>query len=579
MSGRRAKEQRKKQEQYVQGKDILTGVDDWRLTTRETYLGNPNVKAAYVKKELTVEQGIELYRCANSVEYFTENYVKIINIDDGIVPFKPYDYQRELLNNFQDCRFNIALQCRQSGKSTTAAAYMLWFALFHRAKSVAILANKESLAIDILDRINLMYCGLPFFMQQGATALNKKSISFENSSTIIAAATGSTAIRGKAIALLFLDEFAFVENDIEFWSSVYPTISSGKESRVIVTSTPKGARGKFYQLYQESIEGLNDFRSIDVKWDRVPGRDEAWKEQTIKALGSESQFKQEYENSFIGSAGGLIAMKKYELLQFKTPIEEIDDSMQIYEHPKENHNYVGTVDCAGGLGQDSSVITMFDVTSIPYKIVAKYKNNMISPLVFPYTIQSVCTQYNEAYVLVEQNTEYGGQVSYILYYDIEYENVIMTSPSNKDSGVRVGGGGSKQIPAIKMTKAVKGVGCSNLKTIIENDRLILNDLDTISDLGTFVENGTGSYAADSGCHDDTCMTCVSFAWLIKQNWFVDMYENNVVEDLTKDNEYMGGAIPFGVIHNAVQEMRSSEIIEEITSLYGNNSSFGDINRG
>ncbi len=531
--------------QTVPKKDILTGVEDWELNSKECYIGKPMIKAAYISKPFTNDQGMELLKCQNSCLYFVKNYCKIINIDEGLIPFTPYDYQCDLMELFEDNRFVISNQSRQSGKSTTTAAYLLWFALFNSSKQVAILANKEASAIEVLDRVNLMYSGLPFFIQQGATTLNKKTIEFENNSKIMAAATGSDSIRGKAIALLYLDEFAFVENDIDFFTSVYPTISSGKTSRVIISSTPNGKRGKFYQIFSESENGTNAFKNITVKWDRVPGRDEAWRLETIKNIGSESKFLQEYECQFNGSANGLIAMKHFEQIQFRTPIDEMDH-LRVYESYKEDHKYIATVDCAGGLDQDYSVITIFDVTEIPYKIVAVYQCNTISPLTFPYTIQSVCTSYGECPVLIEGNTEYGGQISYILYYDIEYENVIMTSPSNKDAGVRVGGGGKKLIPAIKQTKATKGVGCANLKTLVENGRLILNDNETISEIGTFVAKTNGSYSAEQGCHDDTVMTCVIFSWLVKQDWFKDEFDTDIVKNLATDDNVMNGLLPFGI---------------------------------
>jgi len=524
--GRRNKEKRKAAPVHPK-KISVPGVSDWSMTLKECYLGNPTVKIAGISKRFTKPQIAEIIKCSRSVEYFTMNYCRIISIDEGEVPFIPYDYQIELLKKYQDNRFVITVQARQSGKTITTAAYILWYALFHSQKTIGILANKEAQSKEILLRITQMFQGLPFFLQQGATELNKKSISFENGSRILASATSSSAIRGMSLSLLYLDEFAFVADDVNFFSSVMPTISSGKESKIIISSTPNGQRGMFHKLYTQAERGLNEYAFMNIKWDRVPGRDETWKISTILSMsGNVSQFEQEYCNNFQGSEGALLSMEYYQTMSFFNPIRNIGDFLNIYEEAKKDNKYIGVVDCAGGEGgaADSSVIQIIDVTQIPYKQVAMYRNNKISPLLFPYTVVSVCEQYNSCPVLIENNHRVGGTVSYAVYMELEYEGCLTTSP-DKIRSKRIMG--RNAVPGIEINKKIKAIGCSNLKTLIENDRLILVDETTINEIGVFVDNKKGSYAADQGCHDDTISPFVIFGWLTKTDWFLDYYNTNI----------------------------------------------------
>ena len=522
----------KKRRQFVTEKNVIVpDVSDWKLTLKQCYLGNPTVKLSGVRHPYTKQQIREIIRCKNSVEYFAENYCKIVSVDDGEVQFIPYDYQRELLGKYQDNRFVITLQARQSGKTITTACYILWYALFHGEKTIGILANKEAQAKEILHRITGMYQGLPFFLQQGAEELNKRSIGFENGSRIIAAATSSSAIRGMSVSLLYLDEFAFVADDVSFFSSVMPTISSGKQSKVIISSTPNGARGMFYKLYSQAEEGHNEYVYMNVKWNRVPGRDEAWKISTIASMsGNISQFKQEYENSFLGSQGGLIDMAFFETMFFRNAVEEIGEFLKIYEKSKPTNKYLAVVDCAGGGGgdSDSSVIQVIDVTELPYRQVATYRNNGISPMLFPYTIVSVCEKYNNCPVLIENNHRVGGTVSYSVFHVLEYPGCLPTSP-DKIRSKRIYG--KNAIPGIEVNNKIKSIGCSSLKTLIENERLILVDETTIHEIGTFVANNSGTYEADDGCHDDTVSPLVIFSWLTQTQWFDDYFNISVVEDI------------------------------------------------
>lgn len=258
------------------------------------YNGNPHVKGDGVQQNFTAHEIVEYQRCMADVGYFCEQYVKVIHLDHGLVPFKLRGYQQSMVQHFTDNRFNIVLACRQSGKSITSVAWLLHYVIFNPDKTVGMLANKGATAREMLSRLTLMLENLPFFLQPGCKVLNKGSIKFSNNSQIIAAATSGSSIRGLSMNVIFLDEFAFVQNANEFYTSTYPVISSGKDTKVIITSTPNGVGNMFYRLWEGAIQKTSEFKPFTIKWSDVPGRDEAWKKQTI-ANSSELQFNQEFE--------------------------------------------------------------------------------------------------------------------------------------------------------------------------------------------------------------------------------------------------------------------------------------------
>lgn len=533
-------------------------VEDYHLYIDETYLNNPHVKRAYIKKQFSPEQAKEIVKCMMDPIYFSKCYVKIRTTDGDLVNFVPYEYQEAMIRSMMLNRFLAALLARQAGKTTVVSSFILWFALFNDNKDIAILANKGDQAQEIISRIQLSYENLPFFLQQGVRVWNKRSIVFENGSRIFSASTSSSSIRGRACALVYIDEAAHIENDFEFYESTYPVISAGKQSRVIMTTTPKGARGMFYKIFTEAMEGLNTFVPFKAIWSDVPGRDDKWEKETRENT-SDSQFEQEFNVKFLGSSGTLIPNKILEQLVFRNPIKETD-TMKIYEKPDENKIYFAVVDCAEGLELDYSVITVFDVTQIPYKIVAKYRSNTISPLLLPYTIVSVCEEYNKCPVLVESNNDVGGQVTYILYYELEYENVILTATDTKGRGAKASGRKAK--PGVKTTKKIKNTGCSNLKTMIENEKLDIVDDDTILELGTFIRKEE-SYEADSGCTDDCVMTLVLFAWFCKQEFF-DEYTSSDFQKSIFDSgveQMMEDILPFGFHVTGIEESPYEQIYQ------------------
>lgn len=472
------------------------------------YLGNPRVKRDGIEQSFTKEEVKEYARCMSDPAYFIENHMMVTHPDRGLIPFEPYPYQREMFKIFNENRFSVVLACRQSGKSISSVGYILWYANFHADKTIAVLANKGATAREMLSRITLALENLPFFLQPGCRALNKGNIEFSNNSEIIAAATSGNSIRGLTVNLLFLDEFAFVEKATRFYTSTYPVITAGKTSKVIVTSTANGIGNQFYDIWEGAIQSTNEFKPFRVDWWDVPGRDEKWKKQTISNT-SETQFDQEFGNNFLGHSDTLISTDKLLALKSESPLES-KQGLSYYVKPMEGHKYLMMVDVAKGRGQDYSTFTVIDVTARPFEQVATFRDNMISPLLFPDVIVKVGKLYNEALLLIESN-DVGQVVCNTVYYEHEYENMFV------ESALKKGGIG------ITMTKKVKRVGCSNMKDLLEMNKLQIRDRETIHELTTFIGKGS-SYQAEDGNHDDLVMNLVLFAWFVSDQAFGDMVE-------------------------------------------------------
>jgi hypothetical protein len=515
------------------------------------YLGNPNLKKANTPHEFTEEQVIEFIKCKNDPVYFARNYIKIVSLDYGLVNFDMYPFQEKLIQNFHDNRFNICKMPRQTGKSTTCISYLLHYAVFNDNVNIAILANKASTARDLLQRLQLAYENLPKWMQQGIISWNKGSLELENGSKISSNSTSSSAVRGGSYNVIFLDEFAFIPNHIadDFFASVYPTISSGQSTKVIIVSTPRGMN-HFYRMWHDSEKGKNEYIPTDVHWSEVPGRDQVWKEQTI-ANTSEQQFKVEFECEFLGSVNTLINPAKLRNLVYEDPIQR-NAGLDIYEKPRPEHNYLMTVDVARGLGNDYSAFVVFDITEFPYKIVAKYRNNEIKPMLFPNVIQETLKGYNNAWVLIEVN-DIGEQVASILHYDLEYENMLMAAMRGR-AGQVVGHGfsGKKSQMGVRTTAQVKRLGCSNLKTLLEDDKLLTLDYDIISELTTFAQKHN-SFEAEEGCNDDLAMCLVIFSWLVAQDYFKEMTDTDVRKKIYDEqkNQIEQDMAPFGFLDDGI----------------------------
>jgi hypothetical protein len=517
----------------------------------ENYLGNPNLKRANVETEFTQEQINEWVKCANDPEYFIEHYVKIVNVDKGFVPFEPYEFQKDIINKVQENRFVICKMPRQSGKTTTIAALLLHAVLFNEEYNIAILAHKLSQAREILSRIQRAYEALPKWIQQGVVEWNKGNIELENGSKILSSATSSSAIRGGSFNLIYLDEFAFIPGNLqdEFFASVYPTISSGKTSKVLITSTPNGLN-MFYKLWTDSEKGRNSYKRVDVHWSDIPGRDEKWKNEQI-ANTSEDQFRVEFECEFIGSSNTLIPGSKLRSLTFEKA-KYTKDGTSIYEEPKSNGAYAVIVDTSRGTGADYSAFTIIDVSVMPYQVVCKYRSKNISPMLYPQVIKAAATKYNEAYVLVEIN-DVGQQVADILHHDLEYENLLTVAQMGR-AGQQIGAGFGKNVTlGVKTSKYVKRIGCQTLKDLIVSDQLIVNDFDILSELNTFVSKAQ-SYEAEPGSHDDLVMCLVLFGWMTTQKYFKELTDMDFRRKLEEFNKDMieDELTPFGFIDDGVQ---------------------------
>jgi len=518
----------------------------------DQYLGNPNLKKSHTKSTFSKKRIEQVLKCLDDPKYFIENYLKIVTIDKGLVPFEMYDFQRGMVDTFHENRFTICKLPRQSGKSTIIVSYLLHYVLFNDNVNVAILANKSSTARDLLGRLQLAYEHLPKWMQQGVLNWNKGSIELENGSRIVAASTSSSAVRGSTFNIIFLDEFAYVPNNIaeEFFSSVYPTISSGKTSKVMIVSTPHGMN-MFYKMWMDATNKRNDYAPVEVHWSEVPGRDEAWKEQTIRNT-SEAQFQTEFECEFLGSVDTLINASKIKTMAVTSP--KRSGGLDVYEMPKPKNIYVMTVDVSRGISSDYSAFVILDVTQTPYKIVAKYRDNDIKPLVFPSIIERVAKTYNNSFILIEIN-DLGQQVADNLQFELEYDNMMMVTQRGR-SGQVLGGGfsGRGNQLGLRMTKGTKKIGTSNLKSLIEGDKLIINDFDIISELSTFISKGK-SFEAEAGATDDLVMCLVIFSWLANQRYFKELTDVDVRGQMFADqkNALEADMAPFGFIDNGLDD--------------------------
>ena len=494
------------------------------------YLANPNLKRTNVSLNLTEEQVREYVKCAKDPIYFIENYVKIITLDKGFVQISLYPFQRQAVKDINDNRRVIVKAGRQVGKTTMVVGYILWYILFNEDKFVAILANKAPTAREILNRIKIAYEALPLWLQQGVRTWNKGDIELENNCRVMATSTASSAIRGYSISLLYLDEFAFVPSNIadEFFTSVYPTISSGTQSKILISSTPNGMN-HYYRMWTEAVEGQNGFKHIEANWRQVPGRDQAWADDQRRILGEE-KFLQEMECEFMGSAGTLLSAAALKSLAFVKPLHTSENGIKIYNQPLEGHNYIIVADTSRGKGLDYSACVVIDC-AIPYRVVATYKDNNISPLVYPSILKKMGDYYNQAYALVEINDN-GQQVVDSLFEDYEYENILSTVDI-KSKIALTWGYGNKSYRGIRTTKSVKRLGCSIVKNLIEQQKLIIEDFDIIAELSTFIAKGT-SFEADDGSHDDLVMCLVLFSWATNQSFFADLTNTNLKERLYQE---------------------------------------------
>lgn len=526
------------------------------------YLGNALLKGPGVKIEYSKEQMEEYMKCSEDLQYFLTHYFYIRSLDKGPILFDLYDYQKRFLKEVRGSRFTICKFPRQTGKTSCVTGDILHMTQFNPDYKVAVLANKQKTATEILDRIKMAYERLPMWMKQGVVEWNKQSIKFENGSKIIASSTSATAVRGDSFNYIMLDEFAFVPNNIadEFFASVYPTISSGQTSKVVIVSTPKGMN-MYYKIWKDALAGRNPYKAVEVKWWEVPGRDEKWKEMTKKALGSERLWLAEYECEFLGSEDTLVAPSKLAALVYEHPKITTTDGLTIYKEPEKEHVYTVTVDTSRAIGLDYHAFVVLDVTKMPYQIVAKFRNNTMSTMLLPNLIVSVAQRYNDAHLLVEMN-DTGQQVSDIIHEELEYDNIITTTIKGKKGQKATGFGVGRVQYGVRMSPAIKKTGCLVVKELVEQDKIILNDFDVVSELSTYVSS-KASYSASEGYNDDLVSCLVLFGWLSTQGYFRDLVNTNIRRKLMEDKikKMEEDLLPFGFLGS---EMDEDEDVKELS---------------
>jgi hypothetical protein len=519
--------------------------------TAKSYLGNANLKASGVPLNFTKDEIEEYLKCADDPIYFIESYCKIVTLDHGLQPFKLYDCQKNKVKVIHENRKVILMEGRQQGKTTTSAAYILWYTLFQGSKTVAILANKATAAREVLYRYQIMYENLPTWLQQGVTTWNKGDIALENGSIVFTSATSASGIRGKSVNLLYVDEAAIIPNNVaeQFFTSVYPTISAGETTKILLSSTPLGYN-HFWKFWNDAENDRNGFVNLFIPYWKIPGRDENWASEQRRLLG-ELKFNQEVLCNFLGSSLTLIASDAIAQMSAK-PIMYQKDGLDIYEKVEKDHAYCIIADTAKGVGGDYSAFQIIDISQMPYKIVGKYRNNEISPLLYPSVLYRIGKEYNEAYVLIEINSS--EQVAEILYAEYEYENIISVSRTPQGQVVNGGFGGGKTQLGVITDKKVKRIGCSNFKSMVEEKKLLITDADTISEISTFIER-KNSYSADEGYHDDLVMPLVLFSWLTTNSYFKELTNINIRKELYEARIKMieEEVTPFGFINNGEEE--------------------------
>ena len=523
-----------------------------------TYNGNPNLKPIGTVISYTADQVAEMIKCSRDPIYFIETYCKIVSLDHGLIPFKLYPCQKEKVTTILNNRKVILMEGRQQGKTITSAACILWYTLFQPNKTVAILANKSSAAREVLYRYEMMYEFLPIWMQHGVKVYNKGDIELENGSRIFTAATSASGIRGKSVNWLYIDEAAIIPNNVaeEFFTSVYPTISAGETTKVLLSSTPLGYN-HFWKYWNEAEQGLNGFVPLFIHYSNIPGRDEKWANEQRAMLG-ELKFNQEVLCKFLGSSNTLVNPDTIGRMSFKQ-FEYSKDGLDVLEEPEENHVYMLVADTSRGVGGDYSAFTVTDITAYPYRVVAKYRNNKISPLLFPNIIYKVAKDYNKAYCLIEINDN-GQQVADSLYMDLEYENVFFVGSNSKSGQYLSGGFAAGTTLGVRTTKQVKRLGCTTFKSLVESDKLLIHDPDIINEISTFIEN-KGFFKADEGYHDDLVMTLVLLAWASNESFFKDLTDTNLRKILYEEQfkQIEENLTPFGEVDNGIPEEHRTEI--------------------
>lgn len=515
--------------------------------------GNPNLRGQFESIEYTQEQLEEYLKCRDDFFYFCENYC-YIRSGTNIVKFIPYDYQKELVKDILSNKFSLAKMSRQSGKSTILSALITWFVIFEENYEVLIAAHVHKQAIEIMGRCKTIIENLPLWLQDGIVKWNELEIVLENNSKITSSATTKNAARGRSPTFILLDEFAFVDTNIanEFYNSIYPTLSAptNTKAKLVIISTPNGMN-HFYKLAVDAKSKKNNFKYNEINWNDVPGRDDAFREKTIKDVGLD-RWEQEFECIFLGGEDALISPGILKRIVFDDPLETLDNGcLKVFKRPRQDNTYMMTVDPSRGKGIDSSAIVVFNVSKYPIEVVAHYRDPNISNIIFPGYINRLGKIYNDAACLVEINDS-GGQVADMLFDEFEYVNLLGCIPDGRN-GQKLKGYGIKG-KGLKQSQVTKRVGCSNLKSLIDLNKIVINSFDIVSELSNFVRKDN-SYGASTGNHDDLVMCLVIMAWITQQPFFKNYVElgmkdvfANEFDDIDNDMLPLGrmddGVIPF-----------------------------------
>ena len=520
-----------------------------QLTAKNnSYNGNKSLKQVGFEINYTGEQVSELLKCKEDPIYFIKTYCKIVSLDSEIlIPFQLYDYQEKFLEIIESNRRVISMQPRQMGKSQVVAAYILWYSLFNNNKTVAILAFKSDAAMEILSRYQLMYENVPLWMQQGIKTWNKGDVELENGSKVFTAATSNSGIRGKSVNLLYVDEVAIIPNNIadQFFTSVYPVVSAGETTKIILTSTPLGYN-HFWKFWNDAEQDANGFKAYRVNYWEHPKRDKDWASEQKRLLG-DIKFNQEVLCQFLGSSNTLISADTIGRLSPKSYIHS-KDNLDVLKAPEKDHMYFIAVDTSRGVGGDYSAFTVIDCTQYPFEIVAKYRDNKITPLLYPDYIVKAARDYNSAYILVEIN-DIGQQVADIIHNDLEYDHMFWVGHDQK-YGQFLSSSGRSATLGVRTTKQIKKIGCATLKSLVEEDKLLVFDKDIISEFSTFVEF-RGSFEADEGYNDDLTMSLVIFAWASNDPYFKDLMNANNRKALYNQQivQIEEELTPFGILND------------------------------
>lgn len=490
------------------------------------YKNNQLIKNGYYEEKFTQEQIQEIIKCKQDIFYFFENYIKITTLDikEPIKLFKPWDFQKELLNRLLTERFNIVYSSRQSGKTTCCATFALWKVLFNPNFKILIAGDSATTAKKILASIKEIYENLPFFLQKGVLEWNKTEVLLDNKSFIKTVPTTENSGRGGTFNIIILEEFSFVKDSIAeaFQASVLPVICSGDATQVLIITTQNG-KNFFYEMWQAAINGESIFKPFRIHWQDVPGRDEEWV-KTQKQLLGEKKFAREFVGEFDETHSSLVDVSKLDFVK-KEPI--IIDDVLFYEKHNPTSKYVITVDLGEGLGSDYSTFSVFEILGA-VKQVCTYRNKENNDK-FCEVLLKTAKSYG-AKILFENNND--NKIPYIFHNIYKYENLLFTKIENSTTTLCNKDFKSRRV-GLKPTSETRNVSITALKNMLESKEMIISDFDTFKELETFCKNSKGKYEATEDNHDDLVSALMLMAWLYNDEKFKETIEINTNSSVSR----------------------------------------------